>query len=145
MKPILLVVAPYYQEISDMLVTGATHMIKSAGYTMEIVTVPGALEIPAAIAMAAKTERYSAFVAIGCVIRGETSHYDIVSKESAHALQLLALGHHHMAIGNGILTCDTLEQAYARADVTRGNKGGDAAIAALRMLQLRHHFGLEYA
>lgn len=145
MKPILLVVAPYYEPISDMLVNGATTAVQAAGHKVESLLVPGALEIPAAIAMAAKTHRYDAFVALGCVLRGETSHYDIVANESARGLQLLALGHHHLAIGNGILTCETMEQATARADVNQGNKGGEAAVAALRMLQIRKTYGLDAA
>ncbi len=145
MKPLLLVVAPYYHDISEMLVHGATDAIYAAGKTAEMITVPGALEIPGAIAMAAKSERYSAFVALGCVLRGETSHYDTVANESAHALQQLAIGHHHLAIGNGILTCENKAQAVARADTKQGNKGGEAAHAALRMLDIRHVFGLDHS
>jgi 6,7-dimethyl-8-ribityllumazine synthase len=145
MKPLLLVVSPYYQNISEMLVTGATSVIYQEGYTAEMITVPGALEIPAAIAMAIKSDHYSAYVALGCVIRGETSHYDTVANESAHALQLIAIGHHHAAIGNGILTCESIDQARTRADIDQGNKGGDAAKAALRMLEIRRIFGLEHA
>ncbi len=145
MKPVLLVVAPYYHDISEMLIHGATDAVYAAGHTAEMISVPGALEIPGAIAMAAKSERYAAFVALGCVIRGETSHYDTVANESAHALQLLAIGHHHLAIGNGILTCENLRQATERADPKQGNKGGEAATAALRMLQIRHVFGLDHS
>lgn len=144
MKPLLLVVAPYYQEISDMLIAGATDAIYAAGHTAEMITVPGALEIPAAVAMAAKSNRYSGYVALGCVLRGETSHYDIVAGESARGLQRLALTK-HLAIGNGILTCETEQQALARADTKQGNKGGEAAQAAIRMVQIRQVFGLEHA
>ncbi|MFZ4540260.1 MAG: 6,7-dimethyl-8-ribityllumazine synthase [Rickettsiales bacterium] len=142
MKPILLVVAPYYQDISEMLVSGATSAIYAADYTAEMVTVPGALEIPAAISMAARSNQYAGFVALGCVIRGETSHYDTVCNESASGLQQLAVSK-HLAIGNGILTVETMEQARVRADVKQGNKGRDAAQAALRMLELRQLFGLD--
>ncbi len=144
MKPILLVVAPYYQAISEMLISGATTAIYNAQHTAEMITVPGALEIPAAIAMAAKSGRYAGFVALGCVIRGETTHYEIVSNESARSLQQLAITQ-HIAIGNGILTVETMEQATVRADIAQGNKGGEAASAALRMMQLRHAFGLDNA
>lgn len=144
MKPILLVVAPYYQEISEMLITGATNAIYAGGLTAEMITVPGALEIPAAVAMAGKSERYSGFVALGCVIRGETSHYDTVANESARGLQELGL-RHQLAIGNGILTCENLRQAKERADSAQGNKGGEAAQAALRLIQIRQVFGLDHA
>ena len=144
MKPILLVIAPYYQDISEMLITGATNAIYAAGHTAEMITVPGALEIPGAIAMAAQSDRYAAFVALGCVIRGETSHYDTVANESARGLQQLALTR-HLAIGNGILTCENLRQATERADTAQGNKGSEAAKAALRMLQIRTVFGLDHS
>ena len=144
MKPVLLVVSPYYQALSEMLISGATDAIYAAGQTAEMITVPGALEIPAAISMAAASDRYLGFVALGCVIRGETSHYDTVCNESARGLQELAV-HKHVAIGNGILTCETMEQATLRADPKQGNKGGEAARAALRMMQIRHVFGLDHA
>jgi 6,7-dimethyl-8-ribityllumazine synthase len=144
MKPILLVVSPYYQDISEMLVSGATRAIYAAERTAEMITVPGALEIPAAIAMAAKSEQYAAYVALGCIIRGETYHFEVVSNESARGLQELAI-HHHLPIGNGILTVNTMSQATARADIAQGNKGGDAAHAALRMLGIAHVFGLEHS
>lgn len=144
MKPILLVVSPYYQEISEMLITGATNAIYDAGFTAEMITVPGALEIPGAVAMAHHSNRYSGFVALGCVIRGETSHYDTVANESARGLQQVAITQ-HAAIGNGILTCENMAQATERAEVSKGNKGGDAARACLRMVQIRQVFGLEHA
>ena len=144
MKPILLVVSPYYQDISEMLIAGASAAIYGAEYTAEMISVPGALEIPAAIAMAAKRDLYSGYVALGCVIRGETSHYEIVSNESARALQHLAITQ-QLAIGNGILTVETMAQARERADTTQGNKGGDAAQACLRMLHIRHLFGLDHS
>lgn len=144
MKPLLLVVAPYYQDISEMLVSGATTAIYEAGYEAEMLTVPGAFEIPAAIAVAATSGRYSGFVALGCVIRGETSHYDYVCGESARALQDMGFKD-HLAIGYGILTCENVKQAKLRADVSQGNKGGEAARAALRMIEIKTVFGLEHA
>ncbi len=144
MKPLLLVVAPYYQDISEMLVSGATAAIYEAGYEAEMLTVPGAFEIPGAIAMAADSNRYSGFVALGCVIRGDTTHYDYVCGESARALQDLSFKN-KQAIGFGILTCENVAQAKLRADVAQGNKGAEAARAALRMIEIRQVFGLEHA
>lgn len=144
MKPILLVVSPYYQDISEMLVSGATSAIYAAGHTAEMVTAPGALEIPAAIGMAARTGHYSGYVALGCVIRGETYHFEVVCNESASGLQQLAVSK-NLAIGNGILTVDTMEQAVERAAVAKDNKGGSAATTVLRMLELRQLFGLDHS
>jgi 6,7-dimethyl-8-ribityllumazine synthase len=143
-KAVLIVTAPYYKNISDMLVAGATMAINNAGFKAEMITVPGALEIAAAISIAHGSHRYAGFVALGCVIRGETMHYEIVSNESARGLQDLAV-HTQAAIGNGILTCETMEQALARADTAQGNKGGEAALACLRLIELRHLFGLDHA
>jgi 6,7-dimethyl-8-ribityllumazine synthase len=136
-QPHLLVVeARFYDDIANMLLEGATRALQAAGATFERVTVPGALEIPAAIRLALDHGSYDAFVALGCVIRGETSHYDIVAGESARGL--MALGVHHGAlIGNGILTTDTGAQARVRADPDGKNKGGDAVKAALALLQIR--------
>ena len=139
MKPILIVVAPYYTTISQKLVAGAVAAITAAGYPHEIVEVPGALEIPAAINLAVASEYFSGFVALGCVLRGETSHYDTVCNESARGLQEIAL-RTYAAIGNGILTCETEEQAMVRAEPSHGNKGGEAAVAALRLIKLRTEF-----
>ena len=144
MKPLLLVVAPYYQDISEMLVSGATAAIYEAGYEAEMLTVPGAFEIPGAIAMAAESNRYSGFVGLGCVIRGDTTHYDYVCGESARGLQDLSYKN-KLAIGFGILTCENMAQAKLRADVAQGNKGAEAARAALRMIEIRQVFGLEHA
>ncbi len=127
-----------------MLVSGATAAIYEAGYEAEMLTVPGAFEIPAAIAIAADSGRYSGFVALGCVIRGETTHYDYVCGESARALQDLAYKD-KLAIGLGILTCENMKQAKLRAEVGQGNKGGEAARAALRIMEIRQVFGLENA
>lgn len=141
-KPFLIVLAPYYEEVSELLAAGATAALASAGFTSEMITVPGALEIPAAINLAIASNRYEGFVALGCVVRGETSHYDIVINESARGLMDLSLTT-HAAIGNGILTCEDMAQAIERADPAQGNKGGEAARAAMRMVQIRQMFGLE--
>jgi 6,7-dimethyl-8-ribityllumazine synthase len=135
-RPHLLIVeARFYAEISDMLLTGATRALDEAGATFDRVAVPGALEIPAAIRLALAGGGHDAFVALGCVIRGETSHYDIVAGESARGLMELAL-HHQALIGNGILTTDSGAQARVRADPDGKDKGGAAARAALALLQV---------
>ena len=143
-KPILIVVAPYYREISAQLIEGAAAALRAADYQAEIITVPGALEIPAAIAIAHTSKRYSGYIALGCVLRGETTHYETVSNESARGLQELGL-RHQLAIGNGILTCETEQQAIVRANPADGNKGGEAAAATLALIELRSTFGLESA
>jgi 6,7-dimethyl-8-ribityllumazine synthase len=141
--PHLLVVrAPFYQDIIAELTRGATQALEAAGATWEILDVPGAFEIPAAIAMAEASSRaYDGYVALGCVIRGETTHYDYVCGESARGLQELAF-RDRLAIGFGVLTCENGEQAWARAGVGRKNKGAEVAQAALRMIELRKTFGL---
>jgi 6,7-dimethyl-8-ribityllumazine synthase len=142
---VLIIEARFYEDLSDELAAGAIAALEKAGATYDRVAVPGALEIPAALAMAldgieAGLARYDGFVALGCVIRGETTHYEIVSGESARALMDLAVSE-GLAIGNGILTVENDEQAYARARVAEMNKGGAAAEAALAMIALRQHFG----
>ena len=144
MKPILIVHSPYYTNIDAMLVAGARAAIEAAGLKAEQIAVPGALEIPTAIAMAVASSKYAGFVAAGCVLRGETSHYDIVSGESARGLQQLGI-EKLAVIGNAILTCETEEQAIVRADPNQGNKGGEAANACIRLLQIRRDLGLETA
>ncbi len=142
-KPHLLVVrAPFYQDIIAELTRGAVQALDAAGATYEIIDVPGAFEIPAAIAMAeaSATKSYDGYVALGCVIRGETSHYDYVCGESARGLQELAF-RDRLAIGFGVLTCENGEQAWARASVDRKNKGAEVAHAALRMIALKQEFG----
>jgi 6,7-dimethyl-8-ribityllumazine synthase len=140
-QPHLLVVeARFYDDIVDQLLEGATRALKGAGVTFDLVTVPGALEIPAAIRLALDHGGYDAFVALGCVIRGETSHYDIVAGESAHGLMELGVRDGAL-IGNGILTTDTGTQARLRADPDGKNKGGDAVRAALALLQIRRCLG----
>ena len=138
MARILIVEARFYEHLNDLLLEGARAAIEAAGHSPETVTVPGALEVPAAIAMAAETGRYDAFVALGVVIRGETYHFEIVAGESARALMALTLD--GLAIGNGILTVENEAQALARARPEEKDKGGEAAKAALAMLALRARF-----
>lgn len=130
---VLIVVAPYYRGVADALLQGARAEVETWGATHDTAEVPGALELAPAIAMA-RAAGFDAFVALGCVIRGETSHYDTVCEESAHGLTLLGLG--GACVGNGILTVESREQAEVRADPEGQNKGGGAAAAALHLLQL---------
>ena len=136
MANILIVEARFYAHLNDLLLEGARAAIEAAGHTHETITVPGALEIPGAIALAA--DQYDAFVAIGVVIRGETYHFEIVAGESARALMALTLD--GLAIGNGILTTENEAQALTRARPTEKDKGGEAAKAALAMLKLKNRF-----
>ena len=140
--PHLLVVdAPYYTEISKSLMEGVTEVLDAAGATHDYVTVPGVLEIPAAVSMALKSpKQYDGYIVIGCVIRGETTHYEIVSNESARAIMDLSVAH-NLAIGNGIQTVENEAQAWARAKVSEKNKGGGAATAALEMIKLKKSLG----
>ena len=142
---ILLVVAPYYRDISEQLVAGTAGELERAGATWERLDVAGAFEIPAAISIAhhARSGRrpFDGYVALGCVIRGETSHYDHICTETARAIQDLAVLH-HLAIGFGVLTCENGEQARVRAAVDRKNKGGEAARACLATLAVKQSFGL---
>lgn len=130
---LLIIEARFYAEICDELAKGAIAAIEKAGASWERVDVPGALEIPGAVATAAKTKRFDGFVALGCVLRGETSHYDIVANESARGLMDLTMN--GLAIGNGILTCENEIQAWARARVSEMDKGGGAADAALAIIR----------
>ncbi|VVS97917.1 riboflavin synthase beta chain [Sphingomonas sp. EC-HK361] len=139
MAHILIVEARFYDHLNDMLIAGARAAIEGAGHSCEVLTVPGALEVPGAIAMAAETGRYDAFVALGVVIRGETYHFEIVSNESARGVMALTLD--GIAIGNGILTTENEAQAIARADPAQLDKGGGAAKAALAMLDLKDRLG----
>ncbi len=139
MARILIVEARFYDHLNDLLIEGARAVIEAQGHSHEVVTVPGALEVPAAIALAAETGRYAAYVALGIVIRGETYHFEIVSNESARGIMALTLD--GLAIGNGILTVENEAQALARARPDDKNKGGEAAQAALAMLKLRERFG----
>lgn len=138
MSTILLIEARFYPHLNDMLLEGARWAVERAGHQHETLTVPGALELPGAIALAARSGRFCAFVALGAIIRGETYHFEIVSNESARGLMDLAL--QGFAIGNGILTVENEEQARVRADPRLGNKGGDAAKAALALYELREQY-----
>jgi 6,7-dimethyl-8-ribityllumazine synthase len=138
---ILIVEARFYDDIGDALLAGATRVLEQAGATFARISVPGALEIPAAIAICvdaaeARGEPYDGVVALGCVIRGETLHFEIVSMESARALMDLAVTR-RLPLGNGIVTVDTEAQAWARARAEEGDKGADAARAALAMVRLK--------
>jgi len=131
---LLIVVAPYYKYIADQLIAGAKAEIEAAGGTWELAEVPGALEVPTAIGLADRTNDFDGYVALGCVIRGETTHYDTVCNDSSRAIQLLGL--QGLCIGNGILTVENRDQAVARAYVDQMNKGGGAAAAALHLIAL---------
>jgi 6,7-dimethyl-8-ribityllumazine synthase len=135
-KPVklLIVVAPYYKDIADNLVAGARAVGEACGAEVELVEVPGALEVPSAIAMAERLADYDGYVALGCVIRGETTHYDTVCNDSSRAISLLGL--QGACIGNGILTVENRAQAEVRADPAGQNKGGGAAAAALHLIAL---------
>ncbi|ABG31420.1 6,7-dimethyl-8-ribityllumazine synthase [Roseobacter denitrificans] len=138
---ILIVVAPYYKDIAESLVAGAQGEIEAAGGTWEVAEMPGALEVPTAIAMADRRSNFDGYVALGCVIRGETTHYETVCNDSSRALQLLGL--QGLCIGNGILTVETRAQAEARAEVSGQNKGGGAAAAALHLIALARKWSSE--
>jgi 6,7-dimethyl-8-ribityllumazine synthase len=132
---LLIVVAPYYKQITDALTAGARRAIAEAGAEAELIEVPGALEVPTAIALAAARGLCDGYVALGCVIRGETTHYDTVCNDSSRAITLLGLQGH--CIGNGILTVENYPQAEVRAEVAGQNKGGGAAAAALQLIALK--------
>ncbi|MEO1680022.1 MAG: 6,7-dimethyl-8-ribityllumazine synthase [Pseudomonadota bacterium] len=142
-KPVklLIVVAPFYREIADMLLAGARAELDAAGATHDTVEVPGALEVPTAIRIAYRQARFDGFVAMGCVIRGETTHYETVCNDSSRAIQLLGL--EGACIGNGILTVENEAQALVRADPAQANKGAGAAAAALHLIALTRRFGPE--
>lgn len=139
MAHFLIVEARFYDHLNDMLVAGAEAALKQAGHSSEVVTVPGALEVPGAIALAAETGRYDGFVALGVVIRGETYHFEIVSNESARGIMALTMD--GIPIGNGILTTENEAQAITRADPAQLDKGGGAAKAALAMFDLKSRLG----
>ena len=138
MARFLIVEARFYDHLNDMLVEGARVALEDAGHEVEILTVPGALELPGAISLAAESERYDGFVAIGVVIRGETYHFEIVAGESARGIMALTMD--GIAIGNGILTVENEAQALVRADRTQKDKGGEAAKAAIALLELQERF-----
>jgi len=136
---LLIVEAPYYTEISEALAAGAEDFLRAEGVSFERISVPGALELPAAIKFAAQSGKFDGYVALGCVIRGETTHYDYVCAERAHGLQVLAmtLG---LCFGNGTPTTENRDQAWVRADKAQKNKGGDAAEAALSLVRLKQQY-----
>ena len=134
MARFLIVEARFYDKFNDLLIAGARQVLDDAGHSVEILTVPGALEIPGAIAMAAESGQYDGFVAIGVVIRGETYHFEIVAGESARGIMALTMD--GIAIGNGIITVENEDQAMVRADPKQKNKGGEAASAALALFDL---------
>ncbi len=138
MARFLIVEARFYGHLNDMLIDGARGALRDAGHEVDVLTVPGALEVPGAIAMAAESAQYDGFVAIGVVIRGETYHFEIVAGESARAIMALTMD--GIPIGNGILTTENEEQALVRADPAQKNKGGEAAQAAMRLLELQEQF-----
>lgn len=140
-KPVklLIVVAPYYRDIADDLIAGAKAEIEAAGASYDLAEVPGALEVPTAIGIADRKSNFDGYVALGCVIRGETTHYETVCNDSSRALQLLGL--QGLCIGNGILTVENRDQAVVRADPASQNKGGGAAAAALHLISLARKWG----
>ena len=138
MARVLIVEARFYDHLNDLLLEGARAAIEEAGHHHETITVPGALEVPGAIGLAAETGRYDAFVALGVVLRGETYHFEVVSNESARGLMALTMD--GIAIGNGILTVENEAQALTRARPDEKDKGGEAAKAALDMMALRERF-----
>ena len=138
MAHVLIAEARFYAHLNDMLLTGAKSSVLQAGHTFDVITVPGALELPGAIALAAESGKYDAYVALGVVIRGETWHFEIVAGESARGLMALTMD--GLAVGNGILTVENEAQAIARADPRHANKGGGAAEAALALLELKAKF-----
>jgi 6,7-dimethyl-8-ribityllumazine synthase len=142
---ILIVESGYYEDIADTLLAGATRALEAAHATFDVVTVPGALEIPQAIALVLDAARgakaYEGVVALGCVVRGETSHYDIVAGESARALMDIGVAR-RVPVGNGILTVDTAAQARARSALDKGDKGGTAARAALALVRLKRRLAM---
>ncbi len=146
-KPhVLIVEGRFYDDIADMQLAAAQAVLDGAGATCEVLTVPGALEIPVAIVYAVKSldfdavrRRYDGYVALGCVLKGGTHHDEIVGSESARGLQDIAL-RYALAIGNGILTCNTREQALERADAARQNRAGAAAAACLRLIEIKQKY-----
>ncbi|MBU1254354.1 MAG: 6,7-dimethyl-8-ribityllumazine synthase [Alphaproteobacteria bacterium] len=139
MANFLIVEARFYDEFNDLLIAGARTALEDAGHSTEVLRVPGALEIPGAISLAAEDARYDGFVALGVVIRGETYHFEIVAGESARGIMALTMD--GIAIGNGILTVENDAQARVRADPAQKDKGGEAARAAIALLELADRFG----
>ena len=140
-KPVklLIVVAPFYRDIADNLIAGAKAEIEATGGTWDLIEVPGALELPSAITIAERLSNFDGYVALGCVIRGETTHYETVCNDSSRGLMLLGL--QGLCVGNGILTVENREQAMVRADPAQMNKGAGAAAAALHLVALTRKWG----
>jgi 6,7-dimethyl-8-ribityllumazine synthase len=138
MPRFLIVEARFYEHLNDMLIKGARSALQKAGHQVDVLTVPGALELPWAIALAAESGQYDGFVAIGVVIRGETYHFEVVAGESARGIMALTID--GIAIGNGILTVENEAQALVRADPAQSDKGGEAAKAAMALLALQEKF-----
>lgn len=138
MARFLIVEARFYEHLNDLLIAGARARLEEGGHQAEVLTVPGALEVPGAIALAAESGRYDGFVALGVVIRGETYHFEIVAGESARGIMALTID--GIAIGNGILTVENEAQALVRADPAQSDKGGEAARAAMALLALQETF-----
>ncbi|MEH6722033.1 6,7-dimethyl-8-ribityllumazine synthase [Qipengyuania sp. SS22] len=138
MARFLIVEARFYDHLNDMLVAGARAALEAAGHEVEVLTVPGALEVPGAIALASESGRFDGYVGIGVVIRGETYHFEIVAGESARGIMALTMD--GVAIGNGILTVENEAQALVRADPAQNDKGGEAAKAAMALLDLQGRF-----
>lgn len=138
MNKFLIIEAPFYTNVCDLLRKGATQALKDIDYNYDIITVPGALEIPAALnfSLNSNNNSYDAYVILGCIIRGETSHYDIVCNESAHGIYNLVIAH-NLALGNALLTVENKDQAIIRANPEQKNKGGEAVKAAISMLELK--------
>ena len=140
-KPVklLIVVAPFYRDIADNLIAGAKAEVEASGGTYEVIEVPGALEVPTAIGIAERLSNFDGYVALGCVIRGETTHYETVCNDSSRGITLLGL--QGLCIGNGILTVENRAQADVRADPAQMNKGAGAAAAALHLVALTRKWG----
>ena len=138
MARFLIVEARFYDHLNDMLIAGARTALEEAGHEVDVITVPGALEIPGAISLADHSQKYAGFVAIGVVIRGETYHFEIVAGESARGIMALTMD--GVSIGNGILTTENEQQAIVRADPSQLDKGGEAAKAAIALLDLKAQF-----
>jgi 6,7-dimethyl-8-ribityllumazine synthase len=139
-KKILIIEARFYDHIGDMLLNGAKAHLVEQGCVVDVITLPGALEIPSALSFAAQSGNYDGFVVLGCIIRGETGHYDVVVNESARGVYAVALAN-DLAVGNGILTVENEDQAIVRADPAQKNKGRDAAEAALALIEVKKRYG----
>lgn len=144
-KTVLVIEARYYDQIANNMVIGATPVVEAAGLSIERMSVPGTFEIPAACEMAIRAgqrdphQKYAGILALGCVIRGQTDHYDHICRETSHAIMDMTVNHRY-PIGFGVLTCENMTQATERADPNQKNKGAEAATAVVRMIEIRRHF-----